>query len=784
MSLALAAPAPAAATPFPPSISKEFSASSVLVSQNVTVYFQIKNLNSGSTLDNASFDDPLPSGLVVASPNQASTDCGGTITATPGSSDISFSGGTLPARGPDNTAGACNLSVELTATSQGTQNNTTGPVTSDESGPGNSSNTATVVVESSATVSAPTISKAFSASAVQVNHDLAVYFTIQNSNTDANATTLHNVSFSDPLPSGLVVASPNQASTDCGGTLTATPGSSSITFSGGTVAPPEPPDNAGGTCDIAVELEATSTGTINNTTGAVSSTETGPGNPSNTASLDVTPGPVVAAPTLAKAFGATSIQEGSSTSLTFTLTNPNASTTFANSGFTDPLPTGLTVANPNGVTGSCVSSAGGDLTATPGTGTIALSNTLLTANTSCTVSVDVVGTASGVPHNVTDPVTGSYDDGSGEPTSISGNRASADLTVIGPPTLHNAFAAKSIPVGGTTAATFSIHNPNPGTALTSIGFTDSLPAGLQVATPNGLTGSCAGGTITAGAGSQNISLSGASLGPAATCTFSVNVTGSTEGVQDNTTSTISSTEGGTGAAAPASIFVGRPPSMTEKFTPHAIDLGSTSTLAFRISNPNTSTLLPGLALADGLPRGLVVARPAHATTTCANGTLTAQPGQRTIRLAGGQLPAGQTCLVTVTTKGIHQGVERNTSGLVASKLTVPGNRATAFLTVIGPPAVTVSSPKKGAKYVLHQKVGARYGCKDDPNGPGIQSCIGTVANSGLIDTSTAGTHAFTVKARSRDGLTRSATVHYSVSSAKRDSTLLMPATLSDWLVVF
>src|SRR5260370_1261810 len=85
---------PASATPFPPTISKEFSASSVLVGQDVTVYFKIHNPNGGSdptTLNNVSFSDSLPSGLKVASPNQASSDCGGTITAVPATSSISFS---------------------------------------------------------------------------------------------------------------------------------------------------------------------------------------------------------------------------------------------------------------------------------------------------------------------------------------------------------------------------------------------------------------------------------------------------------------------------------------------------------------------------------------------------------------------------------------------------------------------------------------------------------------------------------------------------------------------
>jgi hypothetical protein len=91
--------------------------------------------------------------------------------------------------------------------------------------------------------------------------------------------------------------------------------------------------------------------------------------------------------------------------------------------------------------------------------------------------------------------------------------------------------------------------------VTGVAFTDTLPAGLVVNTPNGLTGSCGGGTITATAGSGSISLTGATLAGSASCTFAVNVTGTSAGTKNNTTGTISSNEGGTGGTASASLAV-------------------------------------------------------------------------------------------------------------------------------------------------------------------------------------------------------------------------------------
>ena len=135
---------------------------------------------------------------------------------------------------------------------------------------------------------------------------------------------------------------------------------------------------------------------------------------------------------------------------------------------------------------------------------------------------------------------------------------------VAPPTIAKAFGATSIDVNGTTALTFTLTNPNPGSALSGVGFTDALPAGLVVATPNGQIGSCGGGAIAATAGSGSISLGSATLAANAPCNFSVNVTGTTAGMKNNTTSAITSVEGGSGGTASASLIVvvtgGGPPS--------------------------------------------------------------------------------------------------------------------------------------------------------------------------------------------------------------------------------
>jgi hypothetical protein len=257
--------------------------------------------------------------------------------------------------------------------------------------------------------------------------------------------------------------------------------------------------------------------------------------------------PVTGPPTIAKAFGAGSIPVGGSTSLSFTLTNPNSGASLSGIGFTDSLPAGLVVSTPNGLTGSC---GGGTITAVAGSGSVSLTGATLAASGSCTFSANVTATTTGIKNNTTSAVT-STEGGTGGTASASVTVATATL----PPTIAKSFGAATIVANTFTSLSFTIQNPNGATTLTGIGFTDSLPAGLVVSTPNGLTGSCGGGVVTAAAGSGSVSLTGATLAGGSSCTFSANVTGTTTGAKNNTTSAVTSVEGGSGATASASVTV-------------------------------------------------------------------------------------------------------------------------------------------------------------------------------------------------------------------------------------
>lgn len=132
-------------------------------------------------------------------------------------------------------------------------------------------------------------------------------------------------------------------------------------------------------------------------------------------------------PTIQSAFTPTEVGVGDSTAtaLSFTITNPNASGTLSAVSFTDTLPAGLAVDNPNGENGTCGSAS--VVTAVPGSQTISLTGGSLKASASCTVSVSLISSQVGVLQNTTGPVS-----------SSAGSSATGDsesLTVLPPPTL-------------------------------------------------------------------------------------------------------------------------------------------------------------------------------------------------------------------------------------------------------------------------------------------------------------------------------------------------------------
>jgi hypothetical protein len=259
---------------------------------------------------------------------------------------------------------------------------------------------------------------------------------------------------------------------------------------------------------------------------------------------------------------------------------------------------------------------------------------------------------------------------------VAGPPVPASAAVL--PTIAKAFAPAAIPPNGTTTLTFTIHNPDSSTAAFGIAFFDTLPVGLVVSTPSNLLNGC-GGTATATAGSMMVSLAGGTVGPSASCTVSVVVTGNTLGTFTNVSGPVSSTNGGTGNSASAALIVANL-TIAKAFGAPTIALGGTTPLTFTIHGLSGNQT--GVAFTDHLPSGLAVATPTVLTNTC-GGTATATAGSTTVSLSGGSLAALATCTVSTSVIGTALGTQNN-SVSVSSANGGTGNTATATVTVVAP----------------------------------------------------------------------------------------------------
>jgi uncharacterized repeat protein (TIGR01451 family) len=244
-------------------------------------------------------------------------------------------------------------------------------------------------------------------------------------------------------------------------------------------------------------------------------------------------------PTITESFSPGSFPLGDTTTLTFTISNPDASVHSVN--FDDTLPAGMQL-----VTGSQTTTCALPAVVMSGNSRDLSFTDPVLADTSCTVSASLQGVQPGFWDNSVDV---SID--ANPPTPID-----ASIDVVAPPSLSVAFAQSPLGLDGTTPLSFTITNPNPSFALSGVAFTDTLPAGLVII---GQPGDTCGGAVTAVAGTDSIGLSDGQLSPGSSCTVSALVAATIIGALSDTTTQVLSTEGGMGNTASASLTVVGPP---------------------------------------------------------------------------------------------------------------------------------------------------------------------------------------------------------------------------------
>jgi len=271
-----------------------------------------------------------------------------------------------------------------------------------------------------------------------------------------------------------------------------------------------------------------------------------------------------------------------------------------------------------------------------------------------------------------------------------------------PPTITKSFSPNPIAVGANSTLTFTINNPNTTNAntlngLTGIAFSDTLPAGLVLA--SNVTASQCGGTVTGTAGGSVIGFSGGTLAANTSCNITVTVTANTAGPHNNVSGYISSSQTGTNSTstgyATANLVAVSPPTIAKDFNPDPILTGGVSTLTFTITNPNQNNAISGVAFADTFPitpGQMRVAGTPNASTSC-GGTVTAVANAVSMSFAGGSIAAAGTCTVKVDVTAPTAGTYNNTSGTVShilNNITYTGNTASDSLVVKAPvPGISI-----------------------------------------------------------------------------------------------
>jgi mucin-19 len=397
---------------YTPVIAKSFSTTPVtspvqIVSGGVaTLRLTISNPTANPvSLLGLAVTDPFPAGMTVDAVPAFSNTCGGTISTgtTQGDTQIVLAGG-----GPIAPGANCQIQVNVTRATVGTVTNTTSAVSSTNSGIGNAAS-ANLVVNAPANL---TLTKLSNPDPVGVGAPATLTFTFTNTATNPARSGL---AFTDLFPTNVVLFDTTTSNT-CGGTLTDNAGGAlntgdlGVRLSGGSMT------SGTSSCQITVRIKSDTPGSYLNNQSRFSGVAA-------SITLDVDDTLNVRGTTLTKAFSPSSIVPGGTSTLTFAIANGAGNPAQLGLGFTDTLPTNVSVVGP--VTalqcnGTLSSSGPNNISFTGGT--------LATGSVNCTISV-----------TVTSSVSGSYTNGT---TNMSG-------LSVGMTNSANATLDVGVPVSGT-----------------------------------------------------------------------------------------------------------------------------------------------------------------------------------------------------------------------------------------------------------------------------------------------------------------------------------------------
>lgn len=671
----------------PPTIEQGDSSTYRFTVYNDSVATGLTNVNATALLTEAG---ALPNPkITIVAPGVVSNTCGGTVTATVGTSTLILTGGTVAQAASAALPGTCFIEVAVTSTTTGNQivtipaNTAPGPATAGFSyienavlGFNSTPANATLLVTA---LQAPTGSKVFSPSPSFVGRTTALTITLSNPN---GSKTMPLTMFVDTLPVGMEIAPTPNASVSCTGTgfvngaVTATAGSNAVTLTGGTI-------GEGGACQITVDVRVPALTPLGATTqvlnnqipaGAIGNSR-GLTSPAFNRSLTVN-APVA----LSKSFSPSTIPVNAGSTMTVVITN-NGGDPLTNTAFIDTFPS-ADLQITGAATSTCTSGVNGTASINTGVSphTLELSGATLAANGgTCTVTVPVTATAESLYTNQI-PANGvTNTEGIGSPAASATLQAYAQLQV------SKSVSPARVAPGQWAEFTVEVRNYS-SSDVTNAVFTDSLPvaggAAMELDTSALPTSTCGFAFTSTGPSPVVLSGTGATIpGAVGTapglCTITFRArppAGATVGVTfaNHLPTNTGVTGDGPGATTvvntntvTANLPVIDSVNFSKSFAPASIAAGQTSVLTLTVFN-RTVSALTGTTFTDTLPAGLTLAANPAASTTCTGGSLQAFPLDNKVVLNNATVPVRPnaqeqaSCTVSVRVTGTSVAAYTNT----------------------------------------------------------------------------------------------------------------------------
>lgn len=698
-----------------------------------------------------------PGPITIASTTPSLNTCGGSGTVTLNSGTEPTPGGSAGTSGsfsisdytiPTGAPGECVIEFPVRGFSAGNHTDTipAGALFT-SAGENQDPTSATLQVNSFAPA---TLSKSFAPNTIPGDGRSTVTITITNPNNFPLTGTTTVPTLVDILPntpSQLFVdtrlGAPAPTTTCTGGTASIVTGSgdTQVQLVGGTI----PANN--GSCRITFPVTSAVSGTYTNTIPSNSLNTQNRISNSNAPSANLAVQNLV---TITKSGLPSVFAEGSGNVSTITITVTNGGAEITGLSVTDPLPFPLEVAPTPNARSSCNATNTLISWATqpaPGATSFKLDSANLgqaaivpasnPSNNSfgtCQILVDVRVQNTCPIGNLGDPTNplalsntiSRTLDFTNDQNRVPPNDATNNFSVIAGLTVTKTYSPNLIAPGNTTRVTVNIKNDS-GALVTGVNFTDNLPTSnpggfqLQVENPTSTTTppsttNCGSPTISAVNGSSSAGLSGASINPGATCSFSFDVfapsgtpdNANFDNIIDNNTITNAQCLDSNGVTGTEGrLSVGSRVTVNKSFSPVLVSRGLPSTLTLTITNNRRSTggipePLNNVGITDNLPSNLQVANPPNLSNTC-NGTITgATFGDTSVALSGGSIPPSSSCTIKFNVIEI----DRTTTPLPRTYFNTPSNFVNAAVSLgdgtfepatLPTADLTVVSPLSGVK---------------------------------------------------------------------------------------